>query len=524
MKKIYLTLGILLLGTFAMAYLYFSKADTDKNANDLSLHAITQNSAIVFSFENDKSFYEILSGQDVIQNVLGENKSQQLRNLYDQLIERERIFKAIDGQKTFIGLSAGNNEIDFVIATQLKANLNPENLINAIDSKKVRVKKNATTFELIFADSTRVFVGFKQKLILLSNSNQAIATLLKTQQKEARFAAYIKENARFNKNNLASLFIDFNKMPSLLANILANNLTGELNIFNKQDSYAAFNYNFSKEKLLFNGNTTLQGSENFYKLFVDLPSQQLTIANILPQKTANYTIYAINDYPTWQKGLNQWLAFNKDIEKINSNMLAIKEKYRLDLMQVLPQYFKNQFIAFQLNTGEKFGAIELSNGEKVNQFLLDLSSEYAPDIRIFKEPNIPFAFFGDPFKKFERPFFTIIDNYLIMANNASSIQAFLNSYSANQLLINDPDYISFSNQLSSAATISFYVNNKNSNEIFGRNLKLPYFKQYQAKNGFKKYNAFCYQLTGDKGKFVSTLLLFKKEANTVEADTLKAEK
>jgi uncharacterized protein (UPF0333 family) len=521
MKKIYLTLGILLLATIAMAYLYFSNQNTDKNGNDLSLHAVAKNCAIVFSFDNDKSFYEILSGQDLIQNLLGETKSKQLKNLKDQLIEKRQIFNEIDGQKTFIGISAENNEVNFVIATQLKASLNLQNLISAIDQKAVKFKKIGSTFELTFADSTRVFGGFKERLVLLSNNASTITSLFAMQQEDATFVAYIKENSRFNKNNLANLFINFNKMPSLLTNILANNLTGELGIFNKQDTYAAFNYNFSKERLLFNGNTTLNSSENFYGLFVNLQAQQLTIANILPEKTANYTIYGINNYLTWKDELNKWLAINKEDEKINSSMKAINEKYRLDLLQILPKYFKNQFVTFQLNTGEKFGAVELNDEGKVNQFLLDLSSEYAPDIRIFKESNIPFAFFGQPFKKFDRPFYTIIDNYLIMANNASSIQSFLNSYSSNKLLINDQDYISFSNQLSSSSTILFYVNNKNSNDIFGRNLKMPYYKQYQSKNGFKKYNAFCYQLSGDKGKFVSNLLLFKKEEKINEIDTIK---
>lgn len=107
-----------------------------------------------------------------------------------------------------------------------------------------------------------------------------------------------------------------------------------------------------------------------------------------------------------------------------------------------------------------------------------------------------------------------------MANNASSIQVFLNSYENNALLTNDVDYQDFNNQLSSSATISFYVNHENSNDIFGRNLKQPYFKQYQSKTGFKSFDAFSFQLSGDKGKFLSNLLLYKKPEKTVATDTL----
>ncbi len=521
MKKIYLILGILFLGTIAMAYLYFSTLNTDKNANDLSLQAITRNCAIVFSFDNDKSFYEILSGQDLLQNLLGETKSKQLKNLRDEIIENSSVFNILEGQKTFIGISAGNDAINFVIATQLKTSIMPGNLISTLDSKTIKIKQSGPAYELTFADSTQVFIGFKDKMVLLSNSLSEINSLLKQQQLQAPFATYIKENSRFNRNSLANLFLNFNHMPSLLRNILNNKLTGELSIFNKQNAFAAFNYNFSKEKLLFTGNTIVNEQQNYFSLFKNLPAQKLAITNILPRNTANFTIYAINDYLVWQKELNKWLELIKENEKINGKMQEINEKYRLDLQQVLPKYLKNQFVTFQLNTGEKFGAIALSNGEKLNQFLLDLSTEYDLDVRIFKETGLPFSFYGEPFRKFDRPFYTIIDNYLIMANNASSIQAFLNSYRTNKLLINDDEYISFNNQLSSSATISFYVNNKNSNDIFGRNLKMPYYKQYQAESGLKNYNAFCYQLSGDKDKFLTNLLIFKKVGENNESDTLK---
>lgn len=520
MKKIYITLGILLLATFAMAYLYFSNLNTENNANDLSLNAVAKNSGIVFSFENDKSFYEILSGQDLLQNVLGETKSKQLKNLRENLIDLPSIFNAIDGQKVYIGILPSADSVNFMIGIQLKTGHEPAKLLSHLNSKNIRFKKTGEVYELTFSDSTHVFFASKEKLVLISNSPSALTPILTAQTLEDQdFAKYIKANTRVSKNTLANLYIDFNKTPALLKNILSNNINGELNIFKDQHAYAALSYSFGKEKLLFNGNTTVEDPKNYFNLFSNLPEQQLTIDNIMPEKTANYAIYAIADYKTWQNELNKWMLANQQEEKVKQNIDAINQKYRIDLRQIFSNYFKNQFATFQLNSGEKFGAIALSNGEKLGQFLLDLSGEYAPDIKIFKDSNIPFAFFGEPFKKFERPFYTIIDNYLVMANNASSIQVFLNSYKANKLLVNDEAYIGFGDQLSSAATIVFYVNHKNSNDIFGRNLKIPYYKQYQSKTGFNLYNAFCYQLSGDHGKFLSNLLLYKRPEKIIIPDT-----
>lgn len=523
MRKIYITLGILSIGIIAMAYLYFSNLRKETNANDLSLNIATANAALLFSFENDKSFYEILNGQDLFQSILGDVKAKQLKSLRDEFSQNAEVGSVIDGQKVYIGFLPNpedQKEIDFLISTQLKPNSNPQAILAKLNNSKVKTTKIGDLYTLSFKDSTQCFVGVKDLLVVLSNNQKSIQMMLKkSTEVNNGFANYIKNNSRFNKNTLANLYIDFNQIPLLLKNILNTTLNGELNVLNKQNTYAALSYNFSKEQLLFNGSTVINDANSYYKLFDNIAEQKITINNLLPEKTANYTAYTITDYNSWYKALNTWLEKHQERDKINKAITTINQKYGLDLAQLFPKYFKNQLLTFQLNSGEKFGAVALSNGEKVNQFLLDLSSDYAPEIKIFKESGILYAFFGEPFKKFERPFFTIIDNYLVVANNASSIQVFLNSYKNNSLLTSNEDYQNFSNQLSSSATISFYVNHKNSNDIFGRNLKAPYYKQYQKE--LKKFDVFAYQLSGDKGKFLSNLLLYKKPQQTLAIDTIQ---
>ena len=521
MRKIFIAIGILFVAMIGMAYLYFANLNIETNVNDLSLNTITKKSGLVFCFENDKGFYDILSGQDLLENVIGEQKSKQIHSLKTNLLSNQEIFASIEKQKIYIGIVPGlPGKTDFLIAIQSLANVNPEKLFTVL-SKKAIITNQGGVHQITFKDSTVVFAGFKDQLIVISNSAKEITEALTTSEEtNVNFINYIKANSRFNKNTLASLFIDYNKTPVFLKNILNSNINGELNVFNKQDSYAALSYNFSKEQLLFNGTTSVNNANNYYALFSDIDEQKITITNLLPDKTANYTAFAIKDYPAWREKLKAQFIVKKQEEKVTATISRINQQYRLDLDQIFPKYFKDQFITFQLNTGEKFGAIALSNGDKVNQLLLDLGSEYATDIQVFKERDILYSYFGDPFKKFERPFYTVIDNYLVVSNYASSIQFFLNSYKNNSLLVNDNDYQVFRSQLSPNATIAFYIGNKNSNDIFGRNLKTPYYKQYKKQNGFKEYSAFYYQLSGDQGKFLTNILLFKNPLKIVQADTI----
>ncbi len=519
MKKIIITMVVLLIAMIAMVYLYFSNLNKSTGANELSLNTVAFNTGIVFAFDHNKSFYDILSRQELFQHVLGKNKSDQLSAIRGQLLEQQEFTSFLEGQKIYIGfLNGQNDQVNYLVCTQLKEAINLQQFLATYLPKNIKTTSVKDVVKLTFSDSASVYIGIKDKLLVLSDANEPVQKIYSSEQaKASNFSKYINENMGVNKNSLANLYLNFDAIPPLLKNILSVSMGGELNVFNQPSAYATLNYNFSSEKILFNGSTRLGAGNSFYALFSSLPEQKILINNLLPKTTANYTVYAITDYKKWLPDLAKWLAAQKGNDQILQQEQIISSKYGLDLKQIFPNYFKNQIVTFQLASGEKFGGIALSNGEKVGQLLLDLSADYAPDVKIFREAGIPYLYFGEPFKKFEKPYYTIIDNYMVMANNASSIQVFLNSYRNNNLLINDEDYLVFNDQLS-AATLSFYINNKNSNTIFGRNLKPPFFKQYQSTSGFKKFDAFSYQITGDNGRFLSNVLLAGKR----DVDSLPA--
>ena len=518
MRRIYILLILLMFGVAGMAYLYFSNLNKEGSASDISLNLVSANAPIIFTFENDKSFYEILGGQQITDNLLGDEKSKLLSSLRENIIRNSNINSILEGEKIVVGFLPGlNNKVDFLLATQTKLEKIDLSLLNQL---KATVKKDGSQYSVKFGDSAECYISIINKSILLSNSKETLKKVTEIKLPKNEFADYIKQNTRVNKNTLANIYINYNKLPLLLKNILNSNLSGELSIFNKQNSYASLSYNFGSDKILLNGYTEVQDEQNYLKLFANQKEQKVTIDQLFPEQTANFTLFIVENFENWSKSLKAWQTERKEAIKIQQNYKAINEKYRIDIAKSFPQYFNKQLAVLQLKSGEKLGLIEIKNGDKLGQLLLDLSSEYAPDIRIFKESNLLYSFFGEPFKKFERPFYSIIDNHFVIANHASTIQVFLNSYRNNRLLIATDSYTHFKDQTSSSATIVFYINNKNSNDIFGRNLKPPYYKQYKAENGVKHYNAFGYQLSAENGKFMSNVLLLKNQTK-VELDTLQ---
>ena len=523
MKKIYITLFVLLIAMVAMVYLYFSELTTKYTTNDASLHAATASSGMVFCLRNDHDIISILSGQDDFRRLIGDQKSRDLNLLKNELLSKPEISLALAGSIVYLSFMPGTDkDYDYLISTQLNDKEAQPAILKALKNNRIKTDTSNGMLKLVLKDSSVFYLDIHDKLLLLSNHTQAItaATSAAAQEKGKDFANYIKTGDKFNKNSVANLYLDFNRFPALLKIISPNSTEGELSIFNRQNAFAALSYNFSKERIFFNGSCKINDGSNYFSLFTGLQPQKNSLDNILPDNTANFTLFAIPDYSIWSNALKNWFVLNgknKMAEKIVAN---INQKYRLNLDQIFPKYFKNQLISFQLKNADKLGAIQLSNGDKVSQLLLDLSTNYTEDIKQLKEADLLYCYFGEPFKKFRRPYYTIIDNYMVFSNYPGILQAFLKNYKSNQLLITTADYSSLYNQISDQANITFYVSHENSSNLIRNTFYTPYVRYASAAEGFGKFSALIFQLSGDKNGFQSNFLINTIPENTKESEQI----
>ena len=518
MKKILVLTTALFIAILMMAYLYFKGLNADQRNSDGSLYAATLNSGMVLSFENDKSIIDMLSGQGIFQEITTEDRYAEMESLKAYLVGNPAVNKLIAKQAIYISLIPDDDKgIDFLYSCQLNATISTAQLLSAIKQNSLSLITKQNYSEIVLPDSNTFYLGVKDRVVLLSAKLNPIKEILKAELKSNAFTEYIKSNSRIRKNSLAELYINFEKLPRLMGSITPGKLTGELEVFNSLQGFASFNYNFSKEKMLLSGSTSIE-DHNYHKTFAEQHPQKISITNILPINTANYCLFAFDDYASWKNQLKNWFLEQKTTLERKESFAKYNQQYRIDLEKTIPQYIANQFLTFQLSTSEKLGAISLSNGEKLQQLLLDLSSDYSPDISLMKDDKLLYYLFGEPFKNFKRPYYCIIDNYMVFANHASTIQSFLNNYRNNRLLISDQEYGDALNQLSSTANVSYYISFKNSADIFVKNLYLPYYKQLRSEKGMRDYTAFIYQLSADKGKFQSNILLSKK-ANLVLEDS-----
>ncbi|WP_143007826.1 hypothetical protein [Pedobacter antarcticus] len=511
MKKIYFILIVLCIAMFGMAYFYFSKLNTGSDYQENSLFAATANSGLVFSVYNDQRIFDILKGQDLFLQLLGKEKSEQLLLLKDKIADQPAINSLLANSDILISFVPGpGKKISYMISTQLQQDAQKQQLLEALKKGGIKVRQEKELYHINLTDSISFYLGIDKSLILISEAREPIEKSLELMplKKSQAFVNYIRSAGKLRQNSLGNLYVDFSKIPELLSAVLPGKLSGNLAILNQLESFATLNYNFSKERIFLNGSTKVSEQDQYLHIFSEMQPARITIDQILPDNTSNYRLYSIPDYQSkFKPALDRIFSSQKKDQQISRILNEIKQTYRLDPNKIFPVYFKDQLITFQLKTGENLGAINLSNGDMVGQLLLDISVPYDNEIQQLKSPGLLFAYFGDPMRPFDTPYYTIIDNNLIVANQPSTLQDILRKYKSDNLLMNTKEYTALYNQLSKTAGISFYLNPENSTELARKTLFTPFYKHFLSQQGFRAFSSILLQLNGDKGRFQTNFMI-----------------
>ena len=520
MKRLYVILGILLIILSGMTYLYFSNLKTATVNSDLSLKFASQQSGLIFSIQNNKSVLDILKGQDLFNNLIGEEKVKLIDAMKSALLSRPEFNRLIADQNIYLSILPGDKrQIDFLVSIQLTSTATKKNLLQTLQAIKLQVQDLQDLYKVGLSDTVSLYVGIEKNALLISTAENQVRAALnnKTDGNEA-FLDFIRKNDKLSKNSLASLYIDFSKVPALLKVITPAAKSQELSMLNQQQAFAHLSYNFSKERIFFNGETKITDPNSFFSLFQELKPEKVEADKVLPDNTANFSLYCFGAYKAWQKGLNAWFSRKKEYDGMMKRKLQINAEYHLNLEEIFPPNSGTQLVTFQLKNKEKLASISLTNPDKITQLLLDLSADYAGPIKQFKESDILYYYFGEPLKRFKKPYYAILNNYIFVANNPGALQGFLQKYEANNLLINKQSYVQIFEQLPNTASVLFYMNNGQSQDMIINNLYSTYYQHFRNTNGLKNFDSFIYQLSADQGSFQTNLFLNTKAK---QADSLQ---
>src|ERR1700761_7402912 len=104
MKRLIITTIILLIATAAITVVYFKNLNPPGSNTSRVIATIPNDASLVFQFTNEKSFYDIFTGNTLLTSVVGKDDIDDIDTLRDQLLGNPMFHKYFDGQSLFISL------------------------------------------------------------------------------------------------------------------------------------------------------------------------------------------------------------------------------------------------------------------------------------------------------------------------------------------------------------------------------------------------------------------------------------
>ena len=528
MKTIIGITSALFIAVLSVAYLYFSNLNVKNRSNNQILSEIPSDASVIFQHQNDQSLYDIFKDYTIFDTIVGPQKKEDIHWLTNYLMSNVNLKTVMSGQKVFLSFHPSKTDsVDFLWSMQLKEKLNEEDIrkISVSDPSNQILTFQETEQDIFLIKNktrNRPFYFAIVKGIVRGSFNKDLLfrSLDKNSEKiDPEFIKTINEGVRKDENALVNLFINYNRQ-GFLQPFFRNNLSGNFEILQSFSGFSSLSLNYKNDDLIYNGLTNILDKKNNYtRLFLNQTPVKNTIKTILPYNTSNALVYGLSSYTLFHDELSGLFKDRKELDTLNKQMGKITSETGVNPDRDLQKLWGNELSTIQLSTYENLAIIKVTNGTQMQFFLEPLSSTYSETIRKINFESLFYNYWGDPLKKYAKPFYMISDNLLILSNSPGTLQRYLKDYNSEKFLLKTESFRQFDQLVGDQSNISFILHFSNSASILKNLLKRNYAENFgNDKHGIKDLYALSYQLASNKDHFFTNFYTgYKKSATTPDA-------
>lgn len=515
MKRQIIITIILLAATVMITLTYFKHLNPPGRRTNQVINTIPQSAAFIFEFNNDSSFYDIYNKSELFSAITGGQKMNELHALRSALLNNGSLKTFFAAQDLFISLHPqANDSLEYLITLPATGKI-AEVTVNQLKAGKPGL--TITPVKIAGKNGYDVRIDSVQKSFYIVEKTGSIwaGSFSKTLLEESiNYIPQDKSNFTLlpNQDNstlLGNLYVNYAQLNALLGNFYKTDNIDLWKGLTMLPATTALSLNYKSDALMFNGFTTLKKAQaaSYLNLFKDMQPIEMTLDNIFPITTAYSNSYAVNDVKHFESLLAAWQQ-KAGLDKEKNKLFAlIKTETGVQLDKEFKQLLDNEFAVVTTRFQEKLAIIKVKNGASLRPFFNNISTMVNDDIGQFNYNQVPMFLIGDALTPFRRPYFIIIDNYLVLANTQRELSNYKENYFNNAFLSKGQEYIEFSNLLAQRCNVNFFIHFKNAGNVFKRVFKKPYANAYQQTPGFKNYYAAAYQLSASDNEFYTNLCI-----------------
>ncbi|TDQ27610.1 DUF3352 domain-containing protein [Tenacibaculum caenipelagi] len=224
-------------------------------------------------------------------------------------------------------------------------------------------------------------------------------------------------------------------------------------------------------------------SQTYLKVLQKSGVGKRSVAKIAPKNTSLYLSFTFDDFKTFNHNLETLQQENPADFKIYSDQLAmVEDKLNINISEHIYSWIGSEIALIHFNTElsknkKDIAAIikadDIEDAKENLQFVLSKIKENTP--LKYKQINYrgyPINFFdlkgffkmlaGNMFSKMEKPYFTIIDDFVVFSTSPNTIKEIINNHLIGYTLESSENFDDFNDLFEKKSSVFAYINTPNS--------------------------------------------------------------
>jgi len=528
MKRLIIATVLLVAATALVTVVYFRHLNISGKHANLALRTIPNDAYLIFEFNNDKDFYDIFATDKLFPNVLGEDKEEELVALRKLFLQNQLLQKYFAYQDIFVSFHPQkDNTIDFLLTASVTQEFGEEVL-----DQLAKQQKNGMVVTPINLGGKTVYEVYlstiKKRFYLVNKEDHTLSGSFSKELIEncAKYD-YRKEKESFvllpdqqRSTSLANLYVNYQAFNPLAEQLFQNKNFDIFRSFRQFPAFAALSLNFRTDALLFNGlsQPETRGADNYLDLFSDQQPVLNRLKEIYPSTTAWFTNFAVSDPSKFESRLADLQSKSNFYDEKTQILAKVKKETGVRILKEFSHLLGNEFAIVTTHYHEKIGIIQITDGLRLLPFLTNISKMNSDNSGQFSYEKLPQIFLGEPFSLFKRPYFRLIDNYLILANSASELASYNDMYTNRKFLPKTDGYNDFNNLVAERCNIAFFIQFKNALQLFKQTMKPTVYQDVSKSDpGWKNFYGASWQLSAaDKNYYTNFCMRLNSDTSTTK--------
>ncbi|WP_257669275.1 PQQ-like beta-propeller repeat protein [Parapedobacter tibetensis] len=522
MRNTIIVTSVLFIAVIVASVLYFADLKQgDQSKRKLFTH-VPEDAVFLVSFQNDEVLDDIFSGFDIFKAMLGDAHFQQLTDIREQVLRHELISAYTHGEEIALSFHPSKAQIDYLMALPANKSLTIQTLFNEVETIDAGFNPEwmdslqQQLFRMHLPDGKQsLYVAEHQGVLFASFSADLINRATDDTSPKLPDAAITYFRQGNNGNSPLTWYINHERLFDFAGSLMANKPGDFVRLLEGLSGYSTLRMNFKSDALMFSGSSTLEvDSTQYLSLYSQQQPIEQTLKNIVPATTATYISFGISDFIRLHDGITNLLTTRKEIAQMREQHRLIRHTAKVSIQEELLPEWGNEFAVLELANRETLAIIKVKDSLSFANTIQRISTPYPANLYRLNHSNLLYYSFGDPLKAFTRPYFLLIDQYMICANHTSTLRRFETEYAQQKTLASTLGYINFDRLQANRANVAVFVNNENASNTIARGLKAPFEAAYtdEAHFGYQKFYAWSFQLSGSSGGFFSNF--YAKYADT----------